>query len=353
MRKWPRHPVIYEINTWVWLGELSRKYRKSLDLVTVAVIGWSMLLVTMLASCVKSETGISTAALGIEGPEWQLVEVSGSPVSIRSGQSGEPHRPFVRFDGDKKQAAGFSGCNSFFGSYELSGSSLKFGLIGATRMFCEGEAGEMEMSFMAAMNKTRAWNIRDGVLLFLDDSEVLARFMLARGDDPSPDLRSMTFMSTWFPSGKVTLSDGEYREPAAPGSASETVVKLSDKRAFGLIDRRDTGAVVLVTSAGGTGTFYDLALLIKEPGGWVNRDVAFLGDRVKVHSLEVKDNHFVITMTTHGPGDAMCCPTLEVEKFFAVEGNRLVPVAGDTRKKEHKSQGRKLWAKGLYFMKTG
>ena len=307
----------------------------------------------MLASCIKSEKGIiSTAALGIEGPQWQLVEVSGSPILIKSGQSGE-RRPFVRFDENKKQATGFGGCNSFFGGYELSGPSLKFGPIGATRMFCEGEAGEMELRYMAAMKKTRSWNIRDNVLFFLDDSEVLARFTLARGDDPSPDLRSMTFMSTWFSSGKVTLSDGEYREPAAPGSASETVVMLSDKRVFGLINRKDTGAVVLVTSAGGTGTFYDLALMIKETGGWVNRDVAFLGDRVKVHSVEIRDNHFVITMTTHGPGDAMCCPTLEVEKLFAVEGNRLVPVAGDTQKKEHKSHGRKLWAKGLYFTKTG
>jgi hypothetical protein len=25
-----RHPVIYEINTWVWLGELSRKYQSHL-----------------------------------------------------------------------------------------------------------------------------------------------------------------------------------------------------------------------------------------------------------------------------------------------------------------------------------
>ena len=312
-----------------------------------------MLLITLLVSCIKSERGgISPVAIGIEGPKWQLVEVGGSPVSIQSGQSGK-RLPFVRFDGDKKQATGFAGCNDFFGNYKLSGSSLKFGLIGATRMFCEGEAGEMEMRYMAAMKKTRAWNIRDGVLLFLDDSDVLARFTIALGDEPSPDLRSMTFLSNWFPSGKVTLSDGEYGEPAAPGSASETVVKLSDKRAFGLINRKETGAVVLVTSTGGTGTFYDLALLTKGPEGWVNTDVAFLGDRVKVHSLGIKDNYFVITMTTHGPGDAMCCPTLEVEKLFAVEGNRLVPVAGDIQKKEQKSHGRKLWAKGLYFTRIG
>ncbi len=40
MRTWPKHPVIYEINTWVWLGELSRKYRKSVDLGTVPEQEW-------------------------------------------------------------------------------------------------------------------------------------------------------------------------------------------------------------------------------------------------------------------------------------------------------------------------
>src|SRR3974390_1741298 len=27
MGTWPRYPVIYEINTWVWLQELGKKYR--------------------------------------------------------------------------------------------------------------------------------------------------------------------------------------------------------------------------------------------------------------------------------------------------------------------------------------
>jgi hypothetical protein len=40
MRTWPRHPVIYEINTWVWLGELSRKHRRPVTLVTVPEQEW-------------------------------------------------------------------------------------------------------------------------------------------------------------------------------------------------------------------------------------------------------------------------------------------------------------------------
>lgn len=40
MSSWPGHPVIYEINTWVWLGELSRKYQQSVDLAAVPEQEW-------------------------------------------------------------------------------------------------------------------------------------------------------------------------------------------------------------------------------------------------------------------------------------------------------------------------
>lgn len=35
MKTWPKHPVIYEINTWVWLRELSRKYNQPITLATI------------------------------------------------------------------------------------------------------------------------------------------------------------------------------------------------------------------------------------------------------------------------------------------------------------------------------
>ncbi len=37
---WPRYPVIYEINTWVWLMELSQKYNKPVTLGTVPPEEW-------------------------------------------------------------------------------------------------------------------------------------------------------------------------------------------------------------------------------------------------------------------------------------------------------------------------
>jgi len=43
MRTWPTHPIIYEINTWVWLDELSRKYRGPVTLATVPEQEWDAL----------------------------------------------------------------------------------------------------------------------------------------------------------------------------------------------------------------------------------------------------------------------------------------------------------------------
>ena len=40
MSAWPKHPVIYEINTWVWLGDLSGKYQQPLNLGTVPTEEW-------------------------------------------------------------------------------------------------------------------------------------------------------------------------------------------------------------------------------------------------------------------------------------------------------------------------
>lgn len=43
MSTWPKYPLIYEINTWVWLGELSRKYRRPVILATVPPVEWDQI----------------------------------------------------------------------------------------------------------------------------------------------------------------------------------------------------------------------------------------------------------------------------------------------------------------------
>ena len=40
MTPWPKHPLIYEINTWVWLSELSRQTGRPVTLATVPDVEW-------------------------------------------------------------------------------------------------------------------------------------------------------------------------------------------------------------------------------------------------------------------------------------------------------------------------
>ncbi len=55
---WPKRPIIYEINTWVWLYELSQRYGKAITLGAVPLHGFR------------------------EG-EWRLCEQSGWPDNAR------------------------------------------------------------------------------------------------------------------------------------------------------------------------------------------------------------------------------------------------------------------------------
>ena len=152
------------------------------------------------------------------------------------------------------------------------------------------------------------------------------------GELPDINFDKIVFLSSWTKSGKVQLVNGEYREPAAPGSATETVVKLTDDIACGKVDGKEAVAAILVTNPGGSGTFYDLALLVKEPQGWVNQDIAFLGDRIKIHSLAITDNHIVVDMTKPAPGEPLCCPILHTVQRFVLRDDRLVETSMEARR---------------------
>lgn len=137
------------------------------------VILWLLCLGILLVSCMKRETtDPGPAAEGIEGIQWYLLEVGGSPISPMVNDK----QPHIMLDPTRKQATGFSGCNNFFGGYESDGSFLKFGPVGSTRMACPDLETGLETEVFKALDLTRAWKIQGGELLFLSDNGVMARF---------------------------------------------------------------------------------------------------------------------------------------------------------------------------------
>ena len=126
----------------------------------------------------------------------------------------------------------------------------------------------------------------------------------------SANLANMTYLSEYGKDGTVTLVDGAYSAPAAPGSASMNSVELLPE--YTVIDNLNelpVAVVVLVSSGGGSGTFYNLAVVEEQDGQPVNIATYPLGDRIKLNSVAIQDNQIIVDMVAAGPDDPLCCPT--------------------------------------------
>jgi len=131
----------------------------------------------LVAACAPYGAGSSGAAGGavvpLEGTTWTLVEVGGQPARP-AGTSGAPS---MRFDAAETRAGGNTGCNSFGGSYALSGGSLRFGALVSTRRACVDEAlNAQEAAFLGALDATRSWRIDGSTLVLGGETGPVARF---------------------------------------------------------------------------------------------------------------------------------------------------------------------------------
>lgn len=93
---------------------------------------------------------------------WQLSQLNGKAVQVDATESNQPH---LRFSSDLR-VSGATGCNHLMGQAEVNGKQLKFGQFGMTKMFCHGD--RFEIPFVAALNKTRAYQITDNQLTLTD-----------------------------------------------------------------------------------------------------------------------------------------------------------------------------------------
>lgn len=267
----------------------------------------------------------------LEGTSWLMLSYNNGQGGLVSALlSTEITAKFM--DGT---VSGSAGCNSYSAPYELDGDHISVGPAATTRMFCGEPEGimEQENQYLEALQSVVTFEINADVLEMFDgDGTRMVTYQAASADeatgaDPAQDevLANMEYMSEWTESGTAPLVDGEYREQAAPGSASEIVVRLTEHVAYGqLADGREAAAVILVTETGGSGTFYDLAIVVEEDGQPVNVATTLLGDRVKIENLAFVGGEILVEMVTQGPDDPMCCPTQRVVQTYELQGDELV-----------------------------
>ena len=125
----------------------------------------------------------------------------------------------------------------------------------------------------------------------------------------------------------VTLTDGRWEgDPPVEGGNTFPAAYLSTQlttRGDMNADGSPETAVIVVTTGGGSGSFFNLVVFAHREAGVEQVATRFLGDRLRIRSLEIVDGSLRMVSIEHGEYEAMCCPTQRIDRDFALAGNKI------------------------------
>lgn len=120
-----------------------------------------LILSIVLAACASS------GGSDLDGTSWKL-------VTYRKNAPIPGTNPTLKFEDG--QVSGNASCNSFGGSYTVSGGNISFGEMFWTAMACMDPEGimEQEADYMQMLGQVERYEIQDGQLvLFFDAHETM------------------------------------------------------------------------------------------------------------------------------------------------------------------------------------
>ncbi|OFW53668.1 MAG: hypothetical protein A2163_08450 [Actinobacteria bacterium RBG_13_35_12] len=126
---------------------------------------------------------------------------------------------------------------------------------------------------------------------------------------------------------RIQLTNGQYED----WPSRITAGIYNDKIAFGDLnnDGKEDAVVIVTINGGGSGDFRELAIMGNQDGNPTYLTSKELGDRVIINSVSIQLGIITINMITHGPNDAMCCPTKEELVRYKLSGNQLLEMTVD------------------------
>jgi putative lipoprotein len=114
----------------------------------------------------------ATGTGDLAGSSWILEDLNGAGVVAGS-------RVTLEF-AEKGRATGTGSCNRYFATVEISGSSIRFGAVGATRMACAATAVSLqEVKYFGALEDASRFTLEEGVLSIYGSTSRPLRFRRA------------------------------------------------------------------------------------------------------------------------------------------------------------------------------
>ena len=285
---------------------------------------------------------------GLTGTVWSATGVNNGKQAVVSLVAGTEITAVFAEDGT---LSGSAGCNNYTTTYTVDGDNITIGMGASTMMFCAEPEGVMdqEAQYLAALETAATYTITgdklelrtaDGALAvsYAAAGEAVVAAPADTGDQThTPEaapvdeaamqvLRNMTYTGIAV-TDTVTLTNGVYTTTVSPDVPVEIYVESTDYAAGGDLNGVPSVATILVSNGGGSGVFYDLAIVQDVDGTPTNVATTLLGDRVSIIDLSIADNLVIVDMITQGPDEPMCCGTLEVVNAYELQDSGLVQVS--------------------------
>ena len=125
----------------------------------------SILLITVLSFNSCGQTANSNAK-----------KLTGEFHIIALGENTElPDNLTINFDTDINNISGFSGCNNYFGGFELEAGQLTFGQMGSTRKMCFGDVNKIESDMLKLLSEINTFSFENNTLLLKKDDTILIK----------------------------------------------------------------------------------------------------------------------------------------------------------------------------------
>lgn len=103
----------------------------------------------------------ANANVDLINTNWKLTKINATKIKNPSVNG----FPRILFESEKSSLKGFTGCNDFFGIYELNSDTISFGTIGSTEIMCDKDDDmEVEMEFLRLLSSDVQWRIKGEIL---------------------------------------------------------------------------------------------------------------------------------------------------------------------------------------------
>ena len=117
-----------------------------------------LILILVLLAGLLATAACTVETGNLEDIKWVLTDYS---VDGESRSLVPDTDVTIFFVSEDKEVNGTGGCNSYFASYEVDGSSLSIpGPIAATEMWCGDEIGEQERVYMEALQAAESYEVK-------------------------------------------------------------------------------------------------------------------------------------------------------------------------------------------------